>query len=117
MDTLQNFFIYSLITILMSPLLVVYGIPFILMAKGFDHFARRRLKDSTRLVLSCGIASLGMAPAYDMYRAPLPIYTWLWDGRSPGFGFMLFSFLMTWLVVIVLVRQLQRFSLRKGKAA
>jgi hypothetical protein len=106
MDSLQSFFIYAVITILMTPLLVVYGIPFILAARLFNHVARTRLKDSTRFISACGIAALGIAPAYDIYRAPLPIYTWLLDGRSVGAGFMLASFLLTWLVVVVQTKHL-----------
>lgn len=106
MDSLPSFFVYAVITILMAPLLVVYGIPFIALAKVFDHFAQLWLKDSTRFIASCGIASLGIAPAYDMYRAPLPIYTHLMGGDSVGTGFMLASFLVTWLIVVVQVKQI-----------
>jgi hypothetical protein len=106
MDSLQIFFIYAVITILMAPLLVVYAIPFIVVAKVFDHFAQLWFKDSTRFVLSCGIASLGIAPAYDIYRAPLPMYTWLMDGKSLGVGFMLASFVVTWVVVVVQTKHL-----------
>lgn len=106
MDSLQTFSIYAVITILMAPLLVVYGIPFIVAAKVFDHFAQLWLKDSTRFIASCGIASLGIAPAYDIYRAPLPIYTHLISGESVGVGFMLISFLITWLIVVVQVKQI-----------
>jgi hypothetical protein len=114
MDSLQTFFVYAVITILMAPLLVVYGIPFIALAKVFDHFAQLWLKDSTRFVASCGIASLGMAPAYDVYRAPLPIYTHVLGGDSVGVGFMLASFLVTWLIVVVQVKQITHLLHRKG---
>lgn len=109
MDSLQTFFIYAVITILMAPLLVVYGLPFIAVAKVFDHFAQLWMKDSTRFIASCGIASLGIAPAYDIYRAPLPIYTHLLGGDSVGAGFMLASFLVTWLIVVVQVKQITHF--------
>jgi hypothetical protein len=108
MDSLQTFFVYAVITILMAPLLVVYGLPFIVAAKVFDHFAQLWLKDSTRFLASCGIAALGIAPAYDIYRAPLPIYTHLIAGDSVGVGYMLASFLVTWLVVALQVRQITR---------
>lgn len=106
MDALHTFFIYAVITILMTPLLVVYGIPFILAAKLFDHFAQLWFKDSTRFVLSCGIAALGIAPAYDSYRAPLPMYTWLLDGKGLGAAYMLASFVVTWLLVVLQTKQL-----------
>ena len=66
MDSLQTFFVYAVITILMAPLLVVYGLPFIVAAKVFDHFAQLWLKDSTRFLASCGIAALGIAPALSL---------------------------------------------------
>ena len=106
MDSLQTFFIYAVITILMAPLLVVYGLPFILAAKAFDHFAQLWISDSRRFVLSCGIAALGIAPAYDIYRAPLPIYTWLMEGQAVSIGFMVASFLVTWLVITLQARQI-----------
>lgn len=112
---LQTFLVYLVITVLMAPLLVVYGLPFIAVAKLFDHFAQLWFKDSTRFVLSCGIASLGIAPAYNEYRAPLPMYVHLLQGDSVGTGFALASFFLTWIVVILQVRQLMH--LRRPKAA
>ncbi len=106
MDSLQTFFIYAVITILMAPLLVVYGLPFIAVAKVFHHATRHSLPQARRFVLACGIASLGIAPAYDIYRAPLPMYTHLLGGESLGLGFMLVSFLVTWLVVVVQTKHL-----------
>lgn len=112
---LQNFLVYAVITVLMAPLLLVYGIPFILLARVFNHFAQLWLPDRSRFVLSCGIASLGIAPAYDVYRAPLPIYTHLLQGDNVGVGFMLASFLVTWVLVVLQTRQLMH--LRGHKAA
>jgi hypothetical protein len=113
MDTVQTFFLYAVITILMTPLLLVYGIPFILLARVFNQHAKPLLKDSTRFYAACGIAALGIAPAYDRYRAPLPIYTWLVEGNSPGLGYMVLSFLVTWLVVVVQTRHLMHALGRK----
>ena len=111
---LQNFLVYAIITLLMAPLLLVYGIPFIAAAGLFNHITRQGLSDSVRLLLCCGIASLGMAPAYDMYRAPLPIYTWILAGHAPGLGFMLASFLVTWVVVLAQTRLWLRRSGRRN---
>ena len=111
---LQNFLVYAIITLLMAPLLLVYGIPFIAAAGLFNHITRQGLSDSVRLLICCGIASLGMAPAYDMYRAPLPIYTWILDGHAPGLGFMLASFLVTWVVVLAQSRLWLRRSGRRN---
>jgi hypothetical protein len=109
MDTLQTFCIYAVITVLMTPLLLLYGLPFILLARVFNHFAQLWLKDGTRFIISCAIAALGVAPAYDIYRAPLPIYRWLWNQQAPSAGFMLASFLVTWLLLVLQTRQLMHF--------
>ncbi len=105
---LQTFLLYALITVLMTPLLLVYGIPFILAAKLFNHIAKRWAKDSIRLIAACGIAALGIAPAYDIYRAPLPIYVHLLQGDGVGAGLMLVSFAVTWALVVLQVRLLLR---------
>ena len=109
---LQNFLVYAIITLLMAPLLLVYGIPFIVAAGLFNHIARKGLSESRRLLICCGMASLGIAPAYDIYRAPLPIYTWILDGHAPGLGFILASFLVTWVVVLAQTRLWLRLSRR-----
>ena len=111
---LQNFLVYAIITLLMAPLLLVYGIPFIVAAGLFNHITRQGLSDSRRLLIFCVIATLGMAPAYDMYRAPLPIYTWILDGHAPGLGFILASFLVTWVVVLAQSRLWLRRSGRRN---
>lgn len=101
----QSFLLYALITVLMAPLLVVYGLPFIVVAHLFNHFAQLHLSERPRFIIACGIAALGIAPSYDVYRAPLPIYTRLVDGAEVSVPFMLASFFVTWLVVMVQARQ------------
>jgi acyl-CoA reductase-like NAD-dependent aldehyde dehydrogenase len=106
---MQNFLVYVVITVLMVPLLVAYGLPFIVAAKAFHRITRNGLSEKRRFIVACGIAALGIAPAYDMYRAPLPIYAFLMDGRNPGWGFMVVSFLVTWVVVVVQAKHLAHF--------
>lgn len=52
------------------------------------------------------IAALGIAPAFNAYRFPRPIYLTLWDGDSVGWGAAIVSFLLTWLLVWLQVRML-----------
>ncbi len=103
---MQTFLLYLLITVLMAPLLAVYGLPFIAVARGFSRIARARIGDRLRRAIACAIAAAGIAPAYDAYRAPLPIYARrLLDGVSVDAGFALASFGVTW-IVVMLVAQL-----------
>ena len=113
----QNVLVYAVITVLMAPLLLVYGLPFIAAAKVFDRITRDGLGDSSRQVLSCAIAALGIAPAYDMYRAPLPIYVHWLQGESVGWGFALGSFLVTWAIVTLQVRQIAHWQARRHQRA
>jgi len=95
----QEFLIYLVITALMSPLLIVLGLPFIIAAKIFHRFSARWVSAGPRFVLACGIAALGIAPAYDMHRMPMPIYTWLMDGDLVSIPAVLISFGVTWLLL------------------
>ena len=106
---MQEFLVYVVITILMAPLLVAYGIPFIITAKVFYRLTRNGLTEKRRFLVACCIASIGIAPAYDIYRAPLPIYLWLMDGRNPGLWFTVPSFLVTWLIVTMQTKHLAHF--------
>jgi hypothetical protein len=115
MDSLQTFLVYAVITVLMAPLLLLYGLPFILLAGAFTRLAKPRFSNGKRLLLSCGIAALGIAPAYDTYRAPLPIYTWLLDDRAPSAGFMLASFAVTWVLVLLPVKLLSRLGAARAR--
>lgn len=108
----QNFLVYAVITILMTPLLLVYGLPFIAAATLFNRLTRHRLTDSRRFIAACGIAAAGIAPAYDIYRAPLPVYVWLMDGRNPGLPAMAVSFVVTWALIALQLRQLARLRAR-----
>ncbi|AIP65077.1 hypothetical protein [Burkholderia thailandensis] len=102
---MQTFLLYLLITVLMAPLLIVYGLPFIIAARGFARIARARIGDRPRHAIACAIAAAGIAPSYDAYRAPLPIYARrLIDGVSVDTGFMLASFGVTWIVVMLVAR-------------
>jgi len=59
---MQTFLMVLVIVVLMAPLLLVYGIPFIVPAIVLHAYTALWLSERTRLVLACGIASLGIAP-------------------------------------------------------
>ncbi|MDA5592643.1 hypothetical protein PI859_21445 [Burkholderia pseudomallei] len=60
---MQTFLLYLLITVLMAPLLAVYGLPFIAVARGFSRIARARIGDRLRRAIACAIAAAGIALA------------------------------------------------------
>jgi len=103
---LQSLLMYAAITVLMAPLLVVYGLPFIAGARGFSYFAQLWLSERSRLLIASAIAALGIAPSYDVYKSPVPIYARLLDGAEVSGPFMLASFLVTWIVVMALARRI-----------
>ena len=102
----QEFLIYLVITLLMSPLLIVLGLPFIILAKIVHRVSAHWMSAGPRFVLACGIAALGIAPAYDMHRMPTPIYTWLLAGDPVSMPHMLVSFTITWLVILLQIHKL-----------
>jgi hypothetical protein len=108
MDAIETFLMYLVITVLMTPLLAFYGLPFIVAARLFHRATPLWLTERARLVAACGIASLGIAPAYDAYMAPKSIYLWLLAGDEVGLGAAALSFALTWLIVYLQVRMLAR---------
>ena len=108
---------YATITAIMAPLLVAYGIPFIAAALLFHRMTAKALAPRVRLAAACAVAALGIAPAYDAYRAPKPIYTWLVDGRAIAPGFAIASFALTWLAVYAAARTFERLRARRLRAA
>lgn len=104
----QQFMIYLVVTILMTPLLLFYGTPFLIVARLLYRRAGGVLGDGKRLMLACAIAALGIAPAYDVYRAPRPIYTWWIQGDPVGPGFTVASLFVTWCVLWSTMQLLQK---------
>jgi hypothetical protein len=111
---LQSLSMYAAITVLMAPLLVVYGLPFIAGARGFSYFAQLWLGERSRFVIASAIAALGIAPSYDVYKSPVPIYARLLDGAEVSGPFMLASFFVTWIVVMALAHQTDRVLARRN---
>jgi hypothetical protein len=107
MDILQSFLNHAVIVVLMLPVMLVLAWPFLIAAVLLYRFGRRWLADDgQRLLPACGVAALGIAPAFDAYRFPRPIHLTLWDGDSVGWGAAIVSFLLTWFLAWLQLRML-----------
>jgi hypothetical protein len=105
---MQTFLMYVVVIVLMTPLLLFYGLPFIAVARLVHTCSALWLRERTRFVLACGIASLGIAPAFDDFLMPKSIYlVWLSGGSVPLFA-ALVSFAITWVVVMLQLHTLTR---------
>ncbi|HUL94460.1 MAG TPA: hypothetical protein VLT89_00530 [Usitatibacter sp.] len=96
---METFLMYTTITVIMAPLLLVYGIPFIAAAFLFHRATPLWLSARARLVGASAISALGIAPGYDAYMAPTPVYVRLLEGYAVPAGAAVISFAVTWLVV------------------
>jgi hypothetical protein len=105
---MQTFIMYVVITILMAGVLIGFGAPFIAMAVLVYRAAATRLSDATRLALASGIAALGVAPSYDAYGGPLPIYVRLLKGEPVNFVAAALALVVTWIALIILARLFAR---------
>jgi hypothetical protein len=105
---MQEFLIHLVIVVLMSGVLLFWAIPFIALAVVFFRKSARWLGEGARLAIACGIAAAGIAPHFDMYRQPHPIWLRWWDGVDVSIGYALVSFVVTWAVVYGQMRLLRR---------
>lgn len=105
---MQEFLIYLVITVLMAGVLLFWAIPFIAVAIVFFRTSASWLGENTRMLLACGIAAAGIAPHFDAYRQPHPIWLRWWNGDEVSAGYALASFVITWLVVYGQMRLLRR---------
>ena len=104
----QTFLMFATITVIMAPLLLAYGLPFIGAALLFHRSAPGTLAPGARLAIAAAIAALGIAPAYDAYHSPSPIYVWIAKGHAiPGVASFA-SFIVTWLAVCLVARSLKK---------
>lgn len=108
MEILQTFAFYAVILALMTPLLLFYGIPFILIAKVVHHYTALWLSGRARFVLACGVAALGIAPTFDPYGGPYPFYLDLIDGNPINPGGAAVALLVTWGIVMLKLKTLHR---------
>ncbi len=97
---MQDVTLYIVITALMSAVLVAFGLPFLALAWAFARATRRALADGTRLALAAAVAAVGIAPNYDAYRGPLPIYMRLLRGEPVPLVAAAVSLLVTWLLLL-----------------
>ena len=111
---MQEFLIHLVIVVLMSAVLLFWAIPFIAAAILFFRKNAARLAEKPRLVVACGIAAAGIAPHFDAYRQPHPIWLRWWEGDAVSAGYALASLAITWAVVYGQMRLLRR---RRRRAA
>ena len=105
----------AVITVLLLPLLLVYSTPFLLVAAVLELRGEGWLGQPVRRILACGIFALGIAPAYDAYLAPQPIYVRLLAGESVPIGAELLSLVLTWTLVALLASSLVRLRAPRGR--
>jgi hypothetical protein len=105
---MQEFLIHLVIVVLMAGVLLFWAIPFIAAAVLFFRRSASWLGENARLVIACGIAAAGIAPHFDAYRQPHPIWLRWWGGDEVSAGYALVSVLVTWAVVYGQMRLLRR---------
>jgi hypothetical protein len=101
---MQTAILYVVITLLMSGVLLGFGLPFLAVAWAAFRFAGGALTDGTRLALAATIGAIGIAPAYDPYKGPLPIWVRLLRGEPVTLVPALVALVVTWLLFIAVVR-------------
>jgi hypothetical protein len=111
---MQTFNMYVVITALMSAVLIGLGAPFIAMAVLVYRATAARLTGTRRLALACAIAALGVAPSYDAYAGPLPIYVRLLRGEPVTFAAAALSLIATWIALLTLAHLVGRRRLARG---
>ena len=105
----------AVITVLLLPLLLVYSTPFLLVAAVLELRGEGWLGQPVRRILACGIFALGIAPAYDAYLAPQPIYVRLLAGESVSIEAELLSLALTWILITLLASSLERLRAPRGR--
>ena len=108
----QTFIMYVVITVFMAPVVLGFGIPFIILAGVVYRWAAPGLSHAARLALACGVAALGIAPAYDAYAGPLPIYVRLLRNESVTTGAAVASVAATWILFLVVAQIFVRRPLK-----
>lgn len=112
---MQEFLIHLVIVVLMAGVLLFWAIPFIAAAIVFFRKSAAWLGEPARLLIACAIAAAGIAPHFDLYRQPHPIWLRWWHGDEVSAGYALASFAITWAVVYGQMRLLRRH--RRAPAA
>ncbi len=105
---MQTAIMYVVITLLMSGVLVGFGLPFLALAWFAWRWTVGRLGETARLAVASAIAAIGIAPAYDAYKGPLPIWVRLLRGEPVTLVSALIAIVVTWLVLMALARLVVR---------
>ncbi|HXZ15538.1 MAG TPA: hypothetical protein VEH77_06140 [Roseiarcus sp.] len=105
---METALLYVLITLLMAGVVLSFGLPFLVAAWVFARSTRGALADATRLALAAAIAAIGIAPNYDAYRGPLPIFVRLVRGEPVTLIAAVVSLIATWLVLYAVARLVVR---------
>jgi hypothetical protein len=101
---MQLALLYIVITVLMSAVIIAFGLPFLVAGWLFARFTRGAIAAGPRIALAAAVAALGIAPNYDAYRGPLPIYMRLVRGEPAPFVASAVSLVITWLVLLAIAR-------------
>ena len=99
---------YAVVTLLMSGVLIGFGLPFILVAWAVFRWTAGRITGRARPALASAIAALGVAPSYDPYGGPLPVTVRLMRGEPVTLLAALVSFAVTWLVLMAFASLVSR---------
>ena len=105
---MQEFLIHLVILVVMAGVLLFFAIPFLAAAWLIQRRSAAWLGDGPRLALASAVAAFGIAPSFDAYRQPQPIWLRWCEGDAVGTGVALLSFALTWAVVFVSLRSLRR---------
>ncbi len=105
---MQTAIMYIVITALMAPVLLGFAVPFLAAAFIAYRAARTSLSYDKRVALASAIAALGIAPSYDDYGGPLPIFVRLVRGETVAPAAAIVSVAATLAVVLVLARRMSR---------
>jgi hypothetical protein len=110
---MQTLLMVAVILVLMAPLMLAYGIPFVVAALVLHNRLPEAMSRRTRTLLACGVAALGIAPVFDQFWAPKSIYLRLWEGDAVSPSGAVLSLALTWLVIGLAVTALARIRARR----
>ncbi len=98
MNYIEQFGLYSLITLFSLPILAVFGFPLLLAAAGLWRMTRNVSPTFKRILIVAIPVALGIAPVY-AHTSAIPLYICLLTSAvTPVYGFISFS--VTWAIVV-----------------
>jgi hypothetical protein len=93
---MQTFLMVTVVLVLLAPVLLFQGLPFIAAAGLLFWHAPAPLDGRARVPLACAIAAVGIAPAFDDFWQPRSAWLRVLDGEPVGPWALLASLVMTW---------------------